>query len=87
MSVIKELWHGKIMPQERTFCANKEFVRIRKQLQEEYNLLANELSKDGKIHLENYERLLVEIQSICDEENFIEAFRLGVKIMIEVFKE
>ena len=51
MSVIKELWHGKIMPQERTFCANKEFVRIRKQLQEEYNLLANELSKDGKIHL------------------------------------
>ena len=87
MSVIKELWHGKIMPQERTLCSNKDFVRTRKQLQEEHDLLANELSEDEKIHFENYECLSAEIHSICDEENFIAAFRLGAKMMMDILTE
>ena len=87
MSVIKELWHGKIMPQERTLCSNKDFVRTRKQLQEEQDLLANELSEDGKLHFENYERLSAEIQSIFEEQIFIDAFRLASKLMIDVFNE
>ena len=87
MSTLQELWHAKIMPQERTFGSNKDFVRARKQLQEEQDLLANELSEDGKLHFENYERLSAEIQSIFEEQIFIDAFRLASKLMIDVFNE
>ena len=56
-------------------------------MQEEYNLLIKELSEDGKLHFENYERLSAEIQSIFDEQIFVDAFRLASKLMIDVFKE
>ena len=87
MSILHNLWHGKIIPQERTLGSNKDFERTRKQLQEEQALLANELSEDGKIHFENYECLSAEIHSICDEENFIAAFRLGAKMMMDILTE
>ena len=47
----------------------------------------NELSEEGKEHLEAYERLMLEAQSIGDEETFIEAFRLGARMMLDVLEE
>lgn len=87
MSTLHKLWHGKIIPHERAFRSNEKLERIREQIHDECTLLVGELSEAGTLHFENYERLFAELQSNYDEENFIEAFRLGVKIMIEVFKE
>ena len=85
--VLEEIWNGKIVPQERTATFDKDLERKRKALQEEYNLIKDELSANGKSRLEKYDHLLMEIQSIFEEKIFIEAFRLASKIMIEVFKE
>jgi hypothetical protein len=87
MSVIKELWHGKIMPQEKIVYTNRDFEHKKKEQQEEYNLIKDELSESGKLHFENYERLSAEIQSIFEEQIFIDAFRLASKLMIDVFNE
>lgn len=85
--VLEDLWNGRIIPQEKNSGFNSEFERKKKDLKEEYNLLMSELSLDGKNHLEKYEHLLIEIQSICEEKIFVEAFRLASKLMIEVFKD
>jgi hypothetical protein len=85
--VLEDLWNGRIIPQEKNSGFNGEFERKKKDLKEEYNLLMSELSLDGKNHLEKYEHLLIEIQSICEEKIFVEAFRLGAKMIMDVFME
>lgn len=87
MSFIKELWHGKILPQQKTYNSNEKFERIREQMQNEYDLFVEELSESAKQHFETYEYLSMQIQSICDEENFAEGFRLGAKMMLDVMEE
>lgn len=87
MSILKSMWNGKILPQQKNYQSNEKFKRIREQMQDEYTLLIDEMSEAGKLHFENYEYLAMEIQSVCDEENFIEAFRLGAKMMLEIMEE
>lgn len=43
-----------------------------------------ELSEDGKSHFEAYDDLSLQILSICEEDSFIEGFRLGAKIILDV---
>ena len=87
MSFLKSLWRGKILPQQKNYGSNEKFVRIREQMQDEYTLFIDELSEAGKSHFERYEYLSMEIQSLCDEENFALAFSLGAKMMLEVMGE
>jgi hypothetical protein len=87
MSILHNLWHGKIIPQEKIVYTNRDFEHKKKEQQEEYNLIKDELSESGKLHFENYERLSTEIQSIFEEQIFIDAFRLASKLMIDVFNE
>lgn len=87
MSFLKSLWHGKILPQQKNYGSNEKFERIREQMQNEYSLFIDELSETAKLHFENYEYLSMQIQSICDEENFVSAFSLGAKMMLEVMEE
>jgi hypothetical protein len=87
MSILHKLWHGKIIPYERAFRSNEKLEHIREQLHDEYTLLIGELSEAGILHFENYERLSAEIQSIFEEQIFIDAFRLASKLMIDVFNE
>ena len=87
MSILKSMWNGKILPQKKNYQSNEKFKRIREQMQDEYTLLIDEMSEAGKLHFENYEYLAMEIQTICDEENFIEGFRLGAKMMLEIMEE
>lgn len=87
MSILKSMWNGKILPQKKNYQSNEKFKRIREQMQDEYTLLIDEMSEAGKLHFENYEYLAMEIQTICDEENFVEGFRLGAKMMLEIMEE
>lgn len=87
MSILNAIWHGKILPQQKNYNSNEKFARIREQMQNEYTLLIDEMPEAGKLHFENYEYLAMEIQTICDEENFVEGFRLGAKMMLEIMEE
>ena len=87
MYMLNALWRGQISPNEKYTQYNAEYKRLSAQIREEYKALMNELSEEGKEHLEAYERLMLEAQSIGDEETFIEAFRLGARMMLDVLEE
>ena len=87
MSFLKSLWNGKLLPQQKNYGSNEKFERIREQMQNEYALFVDELSEGAKLHFESYEYLSMQIQSICDEENFAEGFRLGAKMMLDIMEE
>ena len=87
MYVLNSLWRGEISPYEKHFRSNEEFKRLRTKMQEEYKLFIGELSENGKAHFEAYESLFMEMQSFCDEDNFIDAFRLGARMMLDVLGE
>ena len=87
MYMLNALWRGQISPNEKYTQYNAEYKRLSAQIREEYRAISNELSEEGKAHLEAYERLVLEAHSIGDEETFVEAFRMGAKMMLDVLEE
>lgn len=84
MGVIEKLWRGKLCPAARKVCENSEYERLHKQLIEKDNILTAELSADEKKLLRECEEIQNRMNSISEEDIFVQAFRLGVSVILEV---
>ena len=51
---------------------------------EEGDYLATELTEEGKAHFDAYRDAQIELSVVAEKEVFIEAFRLGARMMLDV---
>ena len=86
-SIINELWHGNIVPQEDSRNNTKEMKELISYIARHDEDLGKLLTEEQKAIFEKYQDCWNEYISLSDEALFEYAFKLGMQIAIEVLSE
>lgn len=81
--VLEELWYGNIRPWEQFAENNDEIKRLIDLMGKNREKLSNTLTEAEKDILSVYDDCLNELNAMAEREVFVQAFRLGGRIMLE----
>ena len=81
MSIIQELWHGNIIPQEDSRTNSKEMKELLGYMSRHHEDLANTFPDEQKEIFAKYHDCLAEYVSIAEAAIFEYAFKLGMQIV------
>ena len=84
MYALDKLWRGGISPSERYCNKDSEYKRLLHRLCEESEKVSSELSSEGKKAFEEHKQIQLALIGISEEDIFINAFRLGARMMLDV---
>ena len=84
-SMIKELWHGNINPQEDSRNNSPEMKELMEYIARHHDDLLKSMTDEQKEIFEKFEDCWGEYASYAEEAIFEYAFRLGVQLMAEAF--
>ena len=84
MYVLENLWRNGISPSERYCDKNSEYKKLLRNLCEASEKVSAELSPKGKQAFEEHERIQLALIGISEEDIFVNAFRLGARMMLDV---
>ena len=82
-SIIKELWHGNIIPQEDSRTNSKEMKELLGYMARHHEDLEKTFSDEQKELFIKFDDCWSEYASLAEEALFAYAFKLGMKIAIE----
>jgi hypothetical protein len=83
-SIIKELWHGNIIPQEDSRTNSAEMKALLKYMSRHHEDLEKSLSDDQKEVFEKFHDCWIEYMSLGEAAVFEYAFKLGAKLMHDI---
>ena len=86
MSVIKELWHGNIIPQEDSRTNSKEMKELLGYMARHHEDLEKSFSDEQKETFEKFHDWS-EYMSLAEASIFEYVFKLGMKIAIETLTD
>ena len=86
MNVIKELWHGNIIPQEDSRNNSKEMKGLLGYIARHHEDLAKTFTDEQKEIFEKFHDGWSEYASLAEEAIFAYAFKLGANLMLEILK-
>ena len=84
MNVIKELWHGNIIPQEDSRTNTKEMKDLLGYMARHHEDLEKTFSNEQKEIFEKFHGCRGEYMSLAEAAIFEYAFRLGAQMMLEI---
>ncbi len=83
-NVIKELWHGNIAPQSDSRNNSPEMKQLMEYMARHHDDLLKSMTDEQKEILEKFDDCWSEYASYAEEAIFEYAFKLGMKIAMEV---
>ena len=83
-SILEELFYGNVCPDVVFQSTNKDTKELMGCITDHHNTLMEELTAKQKETLEKFEDCYSELTDINEREIFVYAFRLGMRIAIEV---
>ena len=86
-SIINELWHGNIVPQEDSRTNTKEMKELISYIARHDEALEKLLTEEQKAIFEKYQDCWNEYISLAEAAIFEYAFKLGMQIAIETLTE
>ena len=86
MNVIKELWHGNIIPQEDSRTNSKEMKELMEYMARHHDDLIKTMSDEQKALFEKFDDCWSEYTSLSEVAIFEYAFKLGMQMAIETLK-
>ena len=86
-SIINELWHGNIIPQEDSRTNSKEMKELLGYMARHHGDLGRSFSDDQKETFEKFHDCWSEYMSLAEAAIFEYAFKLGMQIAIEALTE
>ena len=86
-SMIQELWHGNIIPQEDSRTNSKEMKELLGSMSRHHVDLEKSFSDEQKEIFEKFHDCWSEYMSLAEAAIFEYAFRLGARLAIEVQKD
>ena len=86
-SILEELWYGNICPSSGCRERTKEAGELMGYIADNHDALLGMLTDKQKETLEKFDDSYTELTEINEREIFLYAFRLGMRIAIEVFTE
>lgn len=84
MDTLKDLYYGNLLPQEKCAKLDDETKELLVLLNRNEKKLIATLSDEQKEIVEKYKDCNREISEICERNAFLNGFRLGARIIIEV---
>lgn len=87
MYVLEKLWREGLSPNERYTRKDGEYHKILVRICEEGDKVCEELTEKGKTHFDAYRQAQVDLSMIAEREVFIEAFRLGARLVLDIVGE
>jgi hypothetical protein len=87
MFVLEKLWREGLSPNERYTRKGGEYHEILLKLCDEEDKVTAELTEIGKPHFEAYRQAQIELSAVAEREVFIEAFRLGARLVLDIVSE
>ena len=84
MNILEELYYGNIVPNEKCAKFDDEVKELLKLLNRNEEKLAATLTELQKETFEKYKDCNREISEISEREIFLNGFRLGARIIIDV---
>ncbi len=86
-SVIKELWYGNIVPQSDSRNNSPEMKRLMEYIARHHYELLKTMTDEQKEIFEKFDACWSEYASFAEESIFEYAFRLGMKMVVEMLLE
>ena len=86
-SMIKELWHGNVNPQEDSRNNSPEMKELMEYMARHHEDLLKTMTDEQKEIFEKFHDCWSEYASLSDEALFEYAFKLGMQIAIEVLSK
>lgn len=86
-SIISEIWHGNIMPQEDSRINSPEMKELLGFMARHHEDLENSFTDKQKEIFEKFHDCWSEYMSLAESAVFSYAFKLGAQIMIETLNE
>lgn len=86
-SIIQELWHGNIIPQEESRTNTKEMKELLGYMSRHHEDLEKCFADEQKENLEKFHDCWSECMSLGEAAIFEYAFKLGMQIAIETLTE
>ena len=87
MKNIEDLYYGRISPYEMSISAAPEYQKLKALADRNEDLLRDSLSHEQKELLDKLIETVTDISSISERDMFINGFRLGMKLMMDVMKD
>ena len=87
MNTIQDLYYGRISPYEMGISVTPEYQKLKALANKNEDLLRETLSDEQKELLDKLTENITDISSISERDMFINGFRLGMKLMIDVMKD
>ena len=84
MSIINELWHGNIIPQEDSRTNSKEMKELLGYMSRHHENLEKSFTDEQKEIFEKFTECTNEMYGIAEREAFVRGFTLGARIIIEI---
>ena len=85
MNVIKELWHGNIIPQKDSRNNSPETKQLMEQMARHHDELLKSMSDEQKEIFEKFDDCWSEYMSLAEAAIFEYAFKLGMRIELEAY--
>jgi hypothetical protein len=86
MNVIKELWHGNIIPQEDSITNSKEMKDLMGYMSRHHDELIESMTDEQKEIFAKFDDCWSEYMSLAEAAIFEYAFKLGMRIAIETLQ-
>lgn len=84
-SKLKSIFNDVFFPNEEITSQDPEYFETYKKISEKKKYFIGKMSLDDAARFEELENLYLQADSIYNSECFVYGFRLGVKLMAEVF--
>ena len=85
--VLEDLYHGNLTASRQTFQRGTKYARALARLAETEGALGQKLTPEDRPLLAEYAMASAGLTSVSLEEAYIEGFRTGARIMLEVLQE
>ena len=82
-NIIKELWHGNIIPQDDCRNNSKEIKELMEFMSRHHDDLLKTMTDEQKEIFEKFDDCWSEYASYAEEAIFTYAFKLGAQLMLE----
>ena len=82
-SIIKELWHGNIVPEDDCRVRSPEMKQLMEYMARHHDALVKTMTDEQKEVFIKFDDCWSEYASLAEEAIFAYAFKLGMKIAIE----
>ena len=84
MSIIKELWHGNIVPQDDSRNNSHEMKELMEYMARHHDELLKTMTDEQKKIFEKFDDCWSEYMSLAEAAIFEYAFKLGAQIILDI---